>query len=503
MLAALATGLENAVRMIQVRANQCFNCDVVVAGAGPAGASAAARLADKGYEVILVERSEFPRDKVCGDFVGPAALVELADLGISARSEYWRSNVVRSAALFLDGDLLIDQLLPEVERLPAHGRVIPRMVLDNWLWRAALARGVQPLQGHKVTAYEDDSEGVTVALSGATPSLRCRLLLAADGSASAIARQLAGDKPDRRDRIVAVRAYFEGVAGPVDRCDLMFSRDSFPGYYWLFPTGPGTANVGLGMLLETLPATSARLADLLDELIQRDPAFRERLGNARQVGGTVGWPLMTYNAARPVTANRLMLLGDAAGLINPINGEGIQYALESGRWAAAAAARALSADTLDPQGLAPYEKMLRDRMDYDMALVNLIVTLIRNRIFNPLWLTALRIICARARRDPDYARLAGGILAGLVPAKDAISLRMILGTVEQAALSAGFGAVRSAMRGEATSAAAAVIGHAGEMLRESASDTASLARWSLEVLKSGTRLAGKVSVNVIGGDAAV
>jgi menaquinone-9 beta-reductase len=482
--------------MIRVRSNRYYDCDVVVAGGGPAGASAAARLADKGYDVVLADRSQFPRDKVCGDFVGPSALVELGSLGISGRAQYRQSNVVRSAALFLDGELLIEQLLPEVGRLPTHGRVIPRMVLDNWLWKAALDRGVRPLEKHKVTAYADDAEGVTVTLSGPTPRLRCRLLLAADGSASTIARQLAGDKPDRRDRIVAVRAYYEGVDGPIDRCDLMFSRDSFPGYYWLFPTGPGSANVGLGMLLETLPATTARLSDLLDELIQRDPAFRQRLRNARQIGTTIGWPLITYNMARRATANRLMLLGDAAGLINPINGEGIQYALESGRWAAAAAARALAQNALDARGLAPYEAMLRERMDYDMALVNLIVTLIRNRTLNPLWLTALRVICARARHDPEYARLAGGILAGLAPARDVISLRMILGTMEQAAVSAGFGAVRSAMSGGASQAAATLVRELSAMLRASTSDTAGLTLWGLDVLRSGVRLAGKVGSNM-------
>lgn len=479
--------------MLNIRTSVGRACDVVVAGGGPAGASAAARLADRGYDVVLVDRQTFPRDKICGDFVGPAGLAELIELGIANLPDYRASNLIRGAGLFLDGAPLIEQPLPEVPGLPGHGRVVPRTVLDNWLWEAAKARGVRTIESCKVTGYEVDPDGVSVALAGRAP-LRARLLLGADGSASTLARQLAGDKPDRKDRIVAVRAYYENVAGPEDRCDLFFSGDSFPGYYWLFPTGNGTANVGVGMILETLPPTEGRLADLLTDLVARDPALRARLDGARRVGPITGWPLMTYSRSRPVVADRLMLLGDAAGLINPINGEGIQYALESGRWAAAAASRALAADRLDAAGLAPYEAELRERMDYDMALAGMIVTMIRNRTLNPIWLAALRIICTRARRDPLYAELAGGILAGLVPAKRAVSLRMILGTLEQAAISLGFGTIKAALThpGGATGAGATLWRGTRDMAAAAFEDPRALAGWSGTVATSGLRLAGEV-----------
>jgi geranylgeranyl reductase family protein len=486
--------------MVRVSGFSEDTADVIVVGGGPAGASAAARIADRGYRVVLIDRSGFPRDKVCGDFVGPAGLAELFDLGVHQLPAYRSSNVIRGAALFLDGAPLIEQPLPQIEGLPDHGRVIPRMVLDQWIWDAARARGVRTLERLKVERYTADADGVTVLLAGERPPLRARLLLAADGSASTIARQLTGEKPDRKDRIVAVRAYYEGVTGPEDRCDLYFSEDSFPGYYWLFPTGQGRANVGVGMILETLPPTEGRLADLLEDLIARDPALRERLGGAQRRGGIVGWPLMTYARSRPVVADRLLLLGDAAGLINPINGEGIQYALESGRWAAEAAVRALAADALDAAGLAPYEAELRARMDYDMALAGMIVTLIRNRALNPVWLTALRVICARARRDPLYAELAGGILAGLVPARNAVSMRMVLGTVEQAAVSLGIGTVKTALlRNDGISgAAAALLRDALTMAGAAAGDARGWAGWSGSVASAGVRLASEV-----GSDAAV
>jgi hypothetical protein len=202
---------------------------------------------------------------------------------------------------------------------------------------------------------------------------------------------------------------------------------------------------------------------------------------------------MTYTPSRPVLADRVLLLGDAAGLINPINGEGIQYALESGRWAATAAVRALAADTLDAAGLRPYEAVLRARMNYDMALAGLIVTLIRNRTLNPVWLTALRVICARARRDPRYAALAGGILAGLVPAQSAVSLRMLLGTIKQAAVSLGIGTAKRAFTKDGvTDAATTLLRDALAIGQAAAGDARGWAGWGSAVAGASVRLAGEV-----------
>lgn len=483
--------------MIHIRLKPEFDADVVIAGAGPAGAATACHLAAAGRKVILLDQKNFPRDKICGDFVGPAALVELEQLGVTSSPEYKKSNVIGEAALYLDGEKLINQAMPRVDGLPSHGRVLPRVVLDKLVFDAAQNAGARVLENCRLSAYEEQAGVVTVSVSsgGGKRSLHTRLLIGADGSESTVARLMRGCRPLKDDRIIAVRAYFEGVKGSAHQADLYFSGDSFPGYYWLFPTGPGTANVGVGMVLETIPPTNDRLRDLLEELIKKDKSLRARLCDAKQTSSIVGWPLTTYNPRLPLVDDGVMLVGDAAGLINPLNGEGIQYALLSGRWAAAVALDCLGRDDLSRDALQTYANRVHQELNYDMALANMIVQLIRNRSLNPIWLYALRIITRRARRDPAYANIVGGILAGLIPASDAVSVKVIGGSIEQAAMSLAFQTFRSILRGPAGIAQLGLAGvrNSLEMSCNSCLHPVDFLKWSAGVSICGAELLSQVA----------
>jgi geranylgeranyl reductase family protein len=405
--------------------HKSLDADVLVAGGGPAGAALAAKLAAAGVDVLVVERQRFPRDKVCGDFVGPVALAELTSLGVPVH-ELGAANVVRRAALMVDGEHQITESFPAVEGLPNFGRVIPRMELDAAIFAAARRAGARALEGTTVTsALTRDGLGeARVRDARGERTLRARYIVGADGSASAVARALRGAGHPRKDMLVAVRAYVEQLAGGEDRCDLYFSGDTFPGYTWVFPTGGGGANVGIGMMVETVPPTTEHLRNLLLGRIRNDAVLRERLRDARFTGKIVGWPLATYNPNLPLTAGAIVLTGDAGGLINPLNGEGIHYAVLSARWAATALLTAL--DTGDSGALAAYERRVRAELGHDMALARVIVRSIANRSLNGLWLHMLRSFCRRAKDDPRYAHVTGGILAGLVPARDVLAPQMLL-----------------------------------------------------------------------------
>lgn len=435
--------------MVHLKVNVDPEWDVIVAGAGPAGASAALRLRRFGFRVLLLDRYRFPRDKVCGDFVGPVALATLGELGVSGADGYDKTNVVRLAALYLNGRELIRQPFPAAPGLPRYGRVIPRFLLDRWIRERAEQAGVQVIEQATVVRYEVQPHEVkVVAAHGKVElQLQARLLIGADGSVSTVARQLRGGGECDEDRIIAVRAYYDGIREHSDRADLYFSADSFPGYYWVFPTGSGGANVGIGMVRETLPRTTVNLHVLLAGLLERDPALKERLHGAKLVGKPRGWPLNTYNPRARIVDDRVLLVGDAAGFINPLNGEGIQYALLSAQWAAECARQCLISDDLSTQGLAVYSNQAARELGLDMSLAALIVHTIRNRNLTSVWLRALEVITSRARVDREYAAVMGGVLAGLTPASDALAPRMVKRTLEHALFSAAGEALLGLLRG--------------------------------------------------------
>jgi len=422
-------------------------CDVVVVGAGPAGAATAIRLAAAGQHVVVIDRARFPRDKTCGDFVGPVAIDELRALGLAGGPALARGNPIHDAGLFVDGEHLMTFRLPQVGALPDYGVVLPRLDFDAMLASALRGAGAELLEEHTFVGLRTDGDGaeVVVRTPGGERVLGCRLVVGADGSSSHVARAVRGRPPPRDDLIVAVRAYYEGVDGPVGRCDVYFGSDSFPGYAWIFPTAPGVANVGVGMVVETFPPAPERLRDLLRRVVANDRGMRARLGAATMRGELEGWQLATFDDEQAPIADRVLLVGDAANLINPINGEGIQYALVSARWAAETAIAALRGNDCSRAGLSGYTARVRDELGVDVAFARLLVRAIANRSLNPLWLFILRAIVARARSDGDYARATGGVVAGVVPAREALAPPMLLRSLAALA-SASAGAVAGALR---------------------------------------------------------
>lgn len=406
-------------------------------GAGPAGSVAAYYLANAGYAVILIDKCKFPRDKICGDFVSPVSQIELAKLGVTCTPEFKNANRISKAAVFLDGNKLVSRVVPKVQGLPRYGRVFPRVILDKLVLDSAIKEGVVFLDRLKAVDMRVKNRSVELDAEGleGKRTLRAHLVIGSDGSNSTIARILRGP-PSSADRIIAIRGYFTDVEGPSDRADLHFNKESFPGYCWLFPTGKNQANVGVGVVLDTIPPGN-RLKELLNHLIKNNEALNKRLKNAKLVGQLGGWPLTTYNPNQPLIDNRVMLIGDAAGLVNPLNGEGIQYALLSGRWASETAIFCLNANDFSKNALTAYQDIVDRELRYGMSLASLIVQLIRNRSFNPIWLRSLELMAARSRIDSNYADIVGGILMGTAPQNEATNLEVVRGTIEQAILSTG------------------------------------------------------------------
>ena len=290
--------------------------DVAVVGAGPAGAAAAlsSLRARPGARVLLLDRADFPRDKSCGDGIAPHALDELARVG-AAHVLADRPKITRLRLRSPRGVEVSTTL-----QRPDH--VVPRELFDARLVELAVQRGAE-LRRHTVRRLEVLPD--RVVLDG---EIAAAVVIGADGANGVVRRELGVPRQPARAMAVAVRGYAPAPPGEPEQLIVMDGRD-WPAYAWSFAIGDGTANVGFGMLLPSLQASPGGKAELhgrLQELLPGVEATRLRSHHL---------PLSTWRP--PAAAGRVLLAGDAASLINPLTGEGIFYALLSGRLAGAAA----------------------------------------------------------------------------------------------------------------------------------------------------------------------
>jgi geranylgeranyl reductase family protein len=297
--------------------------DVTVVGSGPAGAAAAiaARRVLPQGRVALLDRSDFPRDKTCGDGVAPHTLDVLARLGVRGLLDDW-TPVHRLRLGFSNGPVLAGEMLR-----PAY--IVPRVVLDARLRAVALGLGAEPLR-HRVRRV-DVADG-RVTLDG---ELDARVVIGADGAHSAVRAAVAAPPPEGCTAI-AVRAYTPIGTLPADEQVIAFDRRAgagYPAYAWAFPVGDGTANVGYGELLAG-PGRGPTRARLLDRL-------HDLLPEVGELDGVRGHHLPLSTARTHQPDGRVLLAGDALSLVNPLTGEGIHAAVLSGALAGIAAARAV------------------------------------------------------------------------------------------------------------------------------------------------------------------
>lgn len=330
------------------------DAEVIVVGAGPAGSTVATYLARAGVDVLLLEKTEFPREKVCGDGLTPRGVKQLIDLGIDTSED---AGWVHSRGLrILTGDLTLELDWPDLTSYPPYGVSRTRHDFDDLLAKLAVKAGARLYERTTVTGAITNASGRVVGVEAKVGPERtpvkysAPLVLACDGVSARLALSVGIQKNEKRPMGVAVRQYYKSprhddpfIEGHLELWDRSDPRDPklLPGYGWAFPLGDGTVNVGLGMLSTSASFRNTDYRALLRQWLDGTPeewGYREE--NAIGKVGGAGLP-MGFNRT-PHYRDGLLLLGDAGGMVSPFNGEGISAAMESAQIAAEVVVQALA-----------------------------------------------------------------------------------------------------------------------------------------------------------------
>ena len=362
------------------------DADVIVVGAGPGGSSAAHHLAQSGLDVLLLEKATFPREKVCGDGLTPRAVKSLVRMGIDTSEA---NGFIRNRGLrIIGGGMRLELPWPELSTYPDYGLVRPRLDFDELLVRAAQGAGARLQEGTTVTGPVLDATdrvvGVTARTADGPQTYRAPLVVAADGSSARLALSLGVQKRDDRPMGVAVRRYFTSPRTDDDMLESWLELKGedgslLPGYGWVFGVGDGTSNVGLGILNTTNAWQKTDYKKLLKDWTGGMPQ-QWQFTEEHATGPVRGGALPMGFSRTPHYTRGVLLVGDAGGAVNPFNGEGIPYAMESGLLAAEHAAQALARPD-GPQrerALQGYPQAMKQEYGGYYTLGRVFVTLIGN-----------------------------------------------------------------------------------------------------------------------------
>lgn len=394
--------------------------EVVVVGAGPAGAATAILLAEAGHEVVLVDRAHFPRDKICGEYLSPEGSRLLDRLGVLKAVEAGGARPVRGMRIVApDGTTLVGDY-PRDARWRGyrdHALTVPRRMFDATLVERARALPVTVREGFRVTDLVRDGARVT-GVEGLTPEgstrVAARLVVGADGRTSLVARRLGLVRPHPWLRRLALVTYAEGVEHDPERGEIFVAP---PAYSIMNPIGEGRVNLSLVVPLAEGARHRADLAGYFDRTVRALPYLAARLRRARWVRPVRALGPLAYRVTPP-RHDGVLLVGDALGFLDPFTGEGIYTALRSAEIAAEVAHAALRDGDLSARALAPaHARRLAEFADKGRVSALLQRLIARPRL--------AAHVARRLARHPADLGLLMGVIGDFVPAREVLRPRFL------------------------------------------------------------------------------
>jgi geranylgeranyl reductase family protein len=337
--------------------------DVVIVGAGPAGCTCAYQLAGQGIKVALIEKEIFPRDKTCGDALSTDVVNQLHRID-PVLAQQFKERVEKRASrgirFFSPDNKCLDIGLSD-DLLSSF--IARRIDFDNFYFDQVRHRpDIDVYVDCKVEEIEALENEIIITTQ--KKKFRAHVVVGADGAYSIVTKKLTNHKVEKDHYCAGLRQYYENVSGlhQDDFIELHFYEGILPGYFWIFPLPNNQVNVGLAMLSSEVIKQKVNLKEKFADIIQHHPGVAPRFKNAKPLETVKGFGLPLGSKKRMCSGNRFLLLGDAAGLIDPFTGEGIGNALRSGRIAAAHLIKAFEQQRFDAVFNTAYDKEIYDKM---------------------------------------------------------------------------------------------------------------------------------------------
>ncbi|OUW78515.1 MAG: hypothetical protein CBD77_04055 [bacterium TMED217] len=386
--------------------------DVIIVGAGPAGTSAALYANRFGLKTLLLDKYRFPRDKTCGDALSGKSVKILDDLNLIDGLDNLNGSIIKRIIFgnprHSECELLLDKSLNKNHI--KHGYVIPRTDFDNYMLQ----------QAKKVSDFEEGfivkdlifENNMVVGVKGYTKGdqekeFRSNLVFGADGPNSIVSKKSGLYDMNMEHTAVGIRCYYENVKDLTDQIELHYVKEMNPGYFWIFPAGQNRANIGVGLLKSIVKKEQRKLNDIMLDVIKSEN-FKNRFKDAIPLEKPKGWNLPFGSIKRENYGNGFLLLGDAAGLVDPFTGEGIGNAMVSGRIASEIAVKAKEVHNYTKEYLKTYDQNLWGYLGSELNTSTKLLKLARSKFL-------LNFVIDRAARNKKVRDIISGMLANEIP----------------------------------------------------------------------------------------